>query len=115
MADITNDKPYKFNDEGEDPSTVEDMTVTIDTVDGVFECAILGIFDYDGREYIAIQPLDENGRNDEGDYWLYRYSENYDDPDEEPVLDYIEDDDELEGADKAFQDFLSSTEFDEIL
>ena len=114
MADKTGEKPYTF-DNNEDPSTVEDMTVTVDTVDGVFECSILGIFEYDGRDYIAIQPMDENGQNEDGNYWIYRYSENFDDPNEEPELDYIDDDDELEGADKAFQEYYYSVEHDEIL
>ena len=34
--------------------------------------------------------------SEESEVWFYRYSENPEDPDEEPQMDYIEDDDEYE-------------------
>ena len=39
------------------------VTLTLDN-DETVECAILTIFPVDGRDYIALLPLDENGEND---------------------------------------------------
>ena len=38
------------------------VTLTLDN-DETVECAILTIFPVDGRDYIALLPLDENGEN----------------------------------------------------
>ena len=57
----------------------------------------------------------ENGENEDGEVWFYRYSENPDDPNEEPELGYIEDDDEYELVADAFDEFLDSVEYDEIV
>ena len=93
----------------------DDMFVTLDLDDGSsVECQILTIFEADGRDYIALLPLDENGENEDGEVWFYRYSENENDPNEEPVLDYIDDDDEYEAVADAFDEFLDTQEFDEI-
>ena len=46
--------------------------------------------------------------------WFYRYSANENDPNEEPVLDYIDDDNEYEAVADAFDEFLDTQEFDEI-
>ena len=45
----------------------------------------------------------------------YGYSENPDDPNEEPILAYIEDDDVYEKVADAFDEYLDSCEFDEII
>ena len=37
------------------------------------------------------------------------------DPNEEPVLDYIDDDDEYEAVADAFDEYLDNCEFDEII
>ena len=37
-----------------------------------------------------------------------------DDPNEEPVLDYIDDDDEYEKVSDAFDEYLDNCEFDEM-
>ena len=94
----------------------EEMTVTLELDDGsTVECAIVTILEAEGRDYIALLPLDENGENEDGEVWFYRYSENPDDPNEEPVLDYIDDDDEYEVVADAFDEFLDSVEYDEIV
>ena len=49
---------------------------------------------------------------DEGCVYLYGYSE---DPDGEPELRYIEDDAEYEAASEAFDEYLDSAEFDELV
>ena len=48
------------------------VTLTLDD-DSTIECGIVGIFDADNREYIALLPLDENGKNSDGEVFLYRY------------------------------------------
>ncbi len=96
-------------------SNDEEMTVTLDLEDGSsVECAIVTILTVNNQDYIALLPLDENGENEDGEVWFYRYSENEDDPNEEPVLDYIDDDDEYEAVADAFDEFLDTQEFDEI-
>ncbi len=98
-------------------NTEEEMTVTL-TLDNdeEVECAIVTILEVNKKDYIALLPLDEDGNgNEDGEVWFYRYSENPDEPNEEPVLDYIDDDDEYEAVADAFDEFLDNNEFDEIL
>lgn len=94
----------------------EEMTVELTMDDGtVVNCAVVTILTVDERDYIALLPLDEDGENEDGEVWFYRYSENPDDPNEEPVLDYIESDEEAQNVEDAFDEYLDSCEFDEIL
>ena len=96
-------------------SNDEEMTVTLDLEDGSsVECAIVTILTVNNQDYIVLLPLDENGENEDGEVWFYRYSENENDPNEEPVLDYIDDDNEYEAVADAFDEFLDPQEFDEI-
>ena len=96
-------------------SNDEEMTVTLDLEDGSsVECAIVTILTVNNQDYIVLLPLDENGENEDGEVWFYRYSENENDPNEEPVLDYIDDDDEYEAVADAFDEFLDTQEFDKI-
>ena len=96
-------------------SNDEEMTVTLDLEDGSsVECAIVTILTVNNQDYIVLLPLEENGENEDGEVWFYRYSENENDPDEEPVLDYIDDDNEYEAVADAFDEFLDTQEFDEI-
>ena len=49
----------------------EEDIITLEFDDGVdLECEIMGIFDYDGNEYIALIPLD-----DSDDVYIYGYRE----------------------------------------
>jgi len=93
----------------------EEMTVTLELDEGTVTCAIITILEVEGRDYIVLMPLDENGQNDDGEVWIYRYSENPDDPNEEPEIEYIEDDEEYEKAEEAFDEYLDSCEFDELV
>ena len=96
-------------------SNDEEMTVTLDLEDGSsVECALVTILTVNNQDYIVLLPLDENGENEDGEVWFYRYSENENDPNEEPVLDYIDDDNEYEAVADAFDEFLDTQEFDEI-
>ena len=89
----------------------EDMTVELTRDnDEVVECAILTLFEAGGKEYIALLPLNEDGETEDGDVYLYRYTE---DADGEPELENIEDDDEYEIAADAFDEWMDTQEFEE--
>ncbi len=95
----------KFDDDDE-------MYVTLDLDDGPVTCAIVTIFSVGEKDYIALLPLDENNENEDGEVWIYGHSE---DPDGTPHLSYIEDEDEYEAASDAFDEYLDSQEFDELV
>ncbi len=107
----------KSNDQNtENGYDAEEMTVDLELEDGSnVTCAVVTILTVSGRDYIALLPLDENGDNTDGEVWFYRYSENPDDPNEEPELDYIDDDDEYEAVADAFDEYLDASEFDELV
>lgn len=86
------------------------VTLTMDNGD-VVECAVLTIFPTGDKEYIALLPLNEDGENEEGEVFLYRFSEE----NGNPMLENIEDDDEYEAAADAFDEFLDGQEYDEIV
>lgn len=87
------------------------VTLTLDD-DSTVECSIVGIFDANQREYIALLPLDENGENEDGEVYLYRYVI---DGSGAPQLENIEGDDEYEAASDAFDEMLDSMEYDELM
>ncbi len=94
----------------------EEMTVDLELEDGTnVTCAVITILEVEGSDYIVLMPLDESGENTDGEVWFYRYSENPSDPDEEPVLGYIDDDEEYEKVEDAFDEFLDNCEFDELI
>lgn len=94
----------------------EEMTVELELDDGTFvNCAIVTILTVSSQDYIVLLPLDENGENSDGEVWFYRYSENPDDPNEEPELGYIDDDEEYEAVADAFDEYLDASEFDELV
>ena len=87
------------------------VTLTLDN-DEVIECAVLTIYTVDEKDYIALLPLDEDGDNEEGEVYIYRYVET---ADGEPTLENIEDDDEYEAAADAFDEWLDEQEFEDIV
>lgn len=94
----------------------EEMTLTLDLEDGTsVECAVITILTVESNDYIVVLPLGEDGNNEDGEVWFYRYSENPDDPNEEPELGYIDDDEEYEKVADAFDEYLDNCEFDEIV
>lgn len=101
---------------GKNDNLDEEMTVELNLDDGTtVVCAIITILEVEGQDYIVLLPLDENGENEDGEVWFYRYSENPDDPNEEPELGFIDSDDEYEAVADAFDEYLDSVEFDEII
>ena len=87
------------------------VTLTLDN-DEVIECAVLTIYSVDDKEYIALLPLDEEGDNEDGEVYIYRYVET---KDGEPTLENIEDDDEYEAAADAFDEWLDEQEFEDMI
>ncbi|MDR2904208.1 MAG: DUF1292 domain-containing protein [Clostridiales bacterium] len=92
------------HDHGHD-HTHEDMeTVTITFDDNTdVECAVLGIFEAEGRDYIALVPLGDE------EVLVYRYAE----ADGEAELTQIASDEEYEAVSLAFHEMMSEDEEDE--
>ena len=76
---------------------------------------IITILTVEKKDYIVLLPLDEEGNNDDGEVWFYRYFEDESDPNSEPQLEYIDDDDEYENVADAFDEYLDNVEFDEVV
>ena len=91
------------------PEEVMTVTLTLDD-NSVVECEVITIYEADGKDYIALLPLNENGESESGDVYLYRYSEE----NGEPALENIEDDDEYEIAADAFDEWMDEQEFEEM-
>lgn len=94
----------------------EEMTVELELDDGTnVNCAVITILTVEEKDYIVLLPLNEDGENEDGEVWFYGYRENPDDPNEEPELLYIDDDAEYEKVADAFDEYLDSCEFDELI
>ena len=92
-------KDEKYNDD-------EPMVVTLEYDDGTeIETEVMGIFEVEGKEYIALIPDD-----DSDDVYLYGYAETGDD--EFELLD-IEDEEEFERVVKEFDALLDATDEEE--
>jgi Protein of unknown function (DUF1292). len=90
----------------------EEVTVTLTLDDGSqLECVVLTIFDAGEREYIALLPMDGQ-EAEEGEVYLYRYSE---DANGNPNLENIEDDEEYDIVADAFDELLDEQEYDELV
>lgn len=113
---ITNRKHKEETTMANNKEFDEEMTVELELEDGEnVVCAIVTILTVEESDYIVLLPLDEKGENEDGEVWFYRYSENPDDPNEEPELGYIDDDSEYEKVADAFDEYLDSCEFDELI
>ena len=76
------------------------------------ECQILTIFEADGRDYIALLPVDEDEQpNEDSEVFIYRYSE---DAEGNPSLENIEDDEEYEVVSDHFDELLDEAEFEDL-
>lgn len=104
------------NQNNSDGINDEEMSVTLELDDGtVVNCAIITILTVEKKDYIVLLPLDENGDNEEGEVWIYRYLEDENDENAEPQLECIEDDEEYERVAEAYDEYLDEAEFDEII
>ena len=94
----------------------EEMTVTMELEDGEsVTCAIITILTVNEKDYIILLPLDEKGENEDGEVWIYGYKEDESDPNAEPELFFIEDEDEYDAVSDAFDEYLDQVEFDELI
>lgn len=90
----------------------QEMTVTLTLDDDTeMECVVLTVFQAGERDYIALLPV-EGADSEEGEVYLYRYTET---DDGQPSLDNIEDDDEYDLVADAFDELLDAQEFDELI
>jgi len=103
MADIKNEYPE------------EKMTVDLALDDGRnVTCEVVTILEVGAAEYIVLTPAENDPLAAEQEVWFYRYSENPDDPNEEPVLQYIDDDTEYEIVLDAFEEYVDDQYFEEL-
>lgn len=94
------------------PDLDEEVMITLELDDGsVLDCSVIAIFEADEKEYIALLPVEEDTDADEGEVFLYRYSE---DADGNPNLENIENDEEFEIVSEAFDELLDEAEFEEL-
>lgn len=92
----------------------ETMSVDIELEDGsIVNCEVITILTVANKDYIALLPTGQDP-NEEQEVWFYGYSENPDDPNEEPNLEYIESDEEYEAVADAFDEYLDECEFDQL-
>jgi uncharacterized protein YrzB (UPF0473 family) len=90
----------------------ESASVTLELDDGsVLECDVLTVYEADGKTYIALLPLNDEGVNEDGEVFLYRFV----DEGGEPRLENIESDEEYEIASEGFDAWLDDQEYDEIV
>ncbi|MDO4647151.1 MAG: DUF1292 domain-containing protein [Eubacteriales bacterium] len=74
---------------------------------GLLECVVLLVYEVNGKNYIAIQPVE--GQDDpESDIYFYGYEE---DEEGNPLLSNIEDDDEFDAVVDRFDEYLDELEF----
>ena len=94
------------------PEEADDIRVTLDTEEGEIVCRILTIFEVDGKDYIALMPLDDNGEdNAEGAVYLYGYAE---DEQGMPSLAYISDEEEYDAVADRYDELLDEAFYDSI-
>ena len=85
----------------------EEMIVTLQGDDGVeIETEIIGVFECDGKEYMAVAALTEAGDDYTGDVFIYGYKEYGEDYD---LLD-ITDEDEFARAVAEFDRLMTEEE-----
>jgi hypothetical protein len=87
------------------------VTVELDLDEGRVECLVDVVFECDGRDYVALLPLDENGE-ETGDVYLYRYSV---DKSGEPQIEYIPDEDEYEAAADKYDEYLDELVYEDVV
>lgn len=86
-----------------------EISVDLDLDDGrTVTCDTITVLKVDGRDYIALNP-----RDNEDEVWFYGLKGDLSDENVEPELIYIDDDDTYEAVMDAFDEYLDTLEFDE--
>ena len=94
----------------------EEMTVELELDDGEkVTCAIITILTGKKKDYPVPLAIDEERHLHDREVWFYGYFEDESDPNAEPQLEYIDDDDEYENVADAFDEYLDNVEFDEVV
>lgn len=91
---------------------VDVVTLTLDDDESI-ECQIITTYMIDSQEYIVLLPLDEQGENEDGDVWIYRFIRDTT-GNNDHSLENIEDDDEYEMAADKFDEWLDTQAFNEF-
>ena len=95
-------------DEGE-------IVVELDLDDGrTVTCDFVTVLTVDGKNYIALTPRTDDD-DDEIDVWFYGLEGDVEDLSKEPELIYIEDDETYEKVTDAFDEYLDTLEFNEMM
>ena len=95
----------------EEPS--ETMVVDLELEDGeTVSCDVLTVLEVDGKDYICLLPQGQD--DEEQEVWFYGLKEDPDDPNVEPELIFIEDEEEYEKVADKFDEFLDTLEFDQM-
>lgn len=87
---------------------VKQVTLTLEDEDVL--CEIITLFESEGKEYIVLLPLDENGENEDGDVWIYEFKRDTDGGDNHELIN-IEEDEEYERVADLFDEWLDTQEF----
>ena len=91
----------------------DEITVTLTLEDdSELECVVLTTLEAAGRQYMALLPITEEGEDEEGEVYRYRYTQSADGL---PVLENIETDEEYDAAAEAFDSWLDDQEYDELV
>ena len=99
--------------ENEQLLETEVVTLTLDDNEEV-ECSIITTYEIEDKEYSVLLPLDENGENEDGDVWIYRFVRDTTGGNDHEIIN-IEDDDEYEIAVDKFDEWLDTQEFNEVI
>ncbi len=93
------------------------IEVELDLDDGrTVTCDYITVLEVEGRSYVALTPRLEEGADDEDvDVWFYGLEGDLEDMEHEPELIFIEDDETYEKVLDAFDEFLDTQEFNELM
>lgn len=98
----------KMNDSQNNNTDHQTLTLTLDSGE-VIKCMILTVLPVNGKEYIALLPLGEDGEPDpEAETYLYRFINNG--PDKDPELRNIDDEEEFNQAADAFSALMEDAQ-----
>ncbi len=90
----------------------EILTFSFPMEDGnELECEVITTLSVAGKSYVALLPL-SGPEAEDGDVFLYRYIET---EGKDPEIMDITDDDEFDKVSDAFEEFLDTVEFDELI
>ncbi|MCR3954970.1 MAG: DUF1292 domain-containing protein [Gudongella sp.] len=97
------------HDHDHEHEEMEIITLTLDD-DSELECAVIGIFEVEDKEFIALLPLGNEEEEEEDEVLLYEYKEL---GEEEFELALIEDEEEFDLVSEAFYALYTDEDEDE--